>query len=116
MAINQRGRLQFISSEFGTDGVRTEIVAGGDTGYHARAMKHFIWLAWQGIPEAREVFLQWCEDLARSDHGRDRHEAGGFHTGQHLLSLRRYRTADRQAVVRQPLALLRVLRTARHDR
>ncbi|HOQ86727.1 MAG TPA: CARDB domain-containing protein [Phycisphaerae bacterium] len=61
MAVNERGHLQFLSAEFGTDGVRREPVAGGDTGYHARAMKHFLWLAWYGIPEARDIYLQWCD-------------------------------------------------------
>lgn len=61
MAINDRGRLQFLSAEFGAEGVHRQPEAGGDTGYHARAMKHFLWLAWYGIPEAREIYLQWCE-------------------------------------------------------
>lgn len=61
MAINDRGRLQFLSSEFGADGVRRQPQAGGDTGYHARAMKHFLWLAWYGIPEARDIYLQRCD-------------------------------------------------------
>lgn len=61
MATNHRGRLQFISSEFGADGVATHPAAGGDTGYHARAMKHFVWLGWYGIPQARETFLQWAD-------------------------------------------------------
>ncbi len=61
MAMNQRGHLQFISSEFGADGVNTHPRAGGDTGYHARAMKHFLWLAWWGVPEASNTFLEWCD-------------------------------------------------------
>jgi hypothetical protein len=61
MGLNPRGRLQFISAEFGTDGVNRHPRAGGDTGYHARAMRHFLWLAWWGVPEAQEVFLQWCD-------------------------------------------------------
>lgn len=61
LGINERGHLQFRSSEFGTDGVNTHPRAGGDTGYHARAMRHFLWLAWYGIPEAREVYLAWCD-------------------------------------------------------
>jgi hypothetical protein len=61
LGLNEKGHLQFRSSEFGTDGVNTHPRAGGDTGYHARAMRHFLWLAWYGIPEAREVYLAWCD-------------------------------------------------------
>lgn len=61
MALNERGHLQFISTEFGTDEVRTAPGAGGDTGYHARALKHHLWLGWYGIPEAADVFLAWCD-------------------------------------------------------
>src|SRR5690606_30658092 len=61
MGINERGFLHFISTEFGTNGVYTHFQAGGDTGYHARATKHFIWLGWYGVPEARDAFLQWCD-------------------------------------------------------
>jgi hypothetical protein len=61
MAVNERGFLQFISTEFGSLGINTTPGGGGDTGYHARAAKHFIWLAWYGIPEARNAFLQWCD-------------------------------------------------------
>ncbi len=62
LGINRRGRLQFRSAEFGTDGVNSHHRAGGDTGYHARALRHFVWLAWYGIPEAKEVFLDWCRN------------------------------------------------------
>ncbi len=61
MGINDRGFLHFKSTEFGAGGVNTNPRAGGDTGYHARAMKHFIWLAWYGIGQARDVFCQWCD-------------------------------------------------------
>ncbi len=61
MDVNDRGFLHFISNEFGTEGVRHHPRAGGDTGYHARAMKHFLWLAWYGIEDARDVFLAWCD-------------------------------------------------------
>ncbi|MGQ9591827.1 MAG: hypothetical protein ACUVYA_16225, partial [Planctomycetota bacterium] len=61
LARNERGRLQFRSAEFGADGVRDDPRAGGDTGYHARPMRHFLYLAWWGIPEAREVYLSWSE-------------------------------------------------------
>ena len=61
LAVNDRGRLQFRSAEFGADGVNEHPRAGGDTGYHARAMRHFVALGWYGIPEAREAFLGWCD-------------------------------------------------------
>jgi len=61
MDLNERGFLQFKSTNFGSGGVYTGPGDGGDTGYHARAMKHHIWLAWQGIPEAREQFAAWCD-------------------------------------------------------
>lgn len=61
LARNDRGRLQFRSAEFGADGVRDDPRAGGDTGYHARPMRHFLYLAWWGIPEARDAYLAWCE-------------------------------------------------------
>jgi hypothetical protein len=61
MGINDRGHLHFYSSEFGVDAVNRGIGSGGDTGYHARAMKHFIWLGWYRIPEARDAFVQWCD-------------------------------------------------------
>ncbi len=61
LARNRRGRLQFRSAEFGTGGVNEHPRVAADTGYHARAMRPILWLAWYGIPEAREVFLDWCE-------------------------------------------------------
>ncbi len=61
MAVNDRGFLQFMSTEFGSKGVNRSPGGGGDTGYHARALKHHIWLAWYGIPEAHDVFLGWCD-------------------------------------------------------
>lgn len=61
MGIDQKGYPRFKSTEFGTDGVNTHPRAGGDTGYHARAMKHFIWQAWYGDPEARDWFARWCD-------------------------------------------------------
>lgn len=61
MAINDRGFLQFMSRDFGTDGVKRGLGNGGDSGYHARATKHFIYLGWYGVPEGRDAFLQWCD-------------------------------------------------------
>jgi hypothetical protein len=61
MGINERGFLQFMSRDFGTDGVGRGIGSAGDSGYHARATKHFIYLGWYGVPEGRDAFVQWCE-------------------------------------------------------
>ncbi len=61
MAVNDRGFLQFMSRDFGTDAVRRGLGNGGDSGYHARATKHFIYLGWYGIPDGRDAFLQWCD-------------------------------------------------------
>ena len=61
MAVNERGFLQFMSRDFGTDAVRRGLGNGGDSGYHARATKHFIYLGWYGIPDGRDAFLQWCD-------------------------------------------------------
>ncbi len=61
MGINERGFLQFMSRDFGTDAVRRGIGNGGDSGYHARATKHFIYLGWYGVPEGRDAFVQWCD-------------------------------------------------------
>ena len=58
MAIDANGYPRFRSSEFGAPGVHD---AGGDTGYHARAMKHFLWLAWRGSLEARDWFVAWAD-------------------------------------------------------
>lgn len=72
MDIDQRGHLRFKSTEFGTDGVHMGLGGGGDTGYHARAMKHHIWLGWYGVPAARDQFLAWCDgwrDLTVSEIG-----------------------------------------------
>lgn len=61
MGIDRKGYPRFKSAEFGADGVNTHPRAGGDTGYHARAMKHFIWQAWWGDPDARDWFARWCD-------------------------------------------------------
>jgi hypothetical protein len=42
-------------------GLQDHLMAGGDTGYHARAMKFFLWLAWYGNAEARDLYLKWVE-------------------------------------------------------
>jgi len=61
MGIDGRGHPRFMSTEFGTRRVNRNQRAGGDTGYHARAMKHFIWLGWWGNPEARDWFVRWAD-------------------------------------------------------
>lgn len=61
MGIDDKGYPRFISTEFGADGVHTDLAAGGDTGYSARAMKHFIWQAWWGDPEAKDWFVRWAD-------------------------------------------------------
>lgn len=61
MDLNERGFLQFMSRDFGTDGVKRGLGNGGDSGYHARATKHFIYLGWYGVPEGRDAFVQWCD-------------------------------------------------------
>jgi hypothetical protein len=61
MGVDRRGFLHFKSVDFGSDGVNTHPRSSSDTFYHARPMKHFLWLAWYGIPEARDVFVRWCD-------------------------------------------------------
>ncbi|MBP7937728.1 MAG: hypothetical protein KA354_24065, partial [Phycisphaerae bacterium] len=34
---------------------------GGDSGYNGRTMKHFLWEAWRGNPEARDWFVRWAD-------------------------------------------------------
>lgn len=61
MGIDNKGYPRFRSAEIGADGVNTHPRAGGDTGYHARAMKHFIWQAWWGDADAKDWFVRWCD-------------------------------------------------------
>ncbi|HRR87578.1 MAG TPA: hypothetical protein P5316_21440, partial [Phycisphaerae bacterium] len=63
MGVNQRGFLQFKSCYFGTDGVNLHPSAVGQNIYHSRPMRHFVWLAWHGIPQARDVLLVWADGL-----------------------------------------------------
>jgi hypothetical protein len=42
-------------------GLQDHLAAGGDTGYHARAMKFFLWLAWYGNAEACDLYLKWVD-------------------------------------------------------
>lgn len=61
MAIDQRGYPRFLSAAFGGEGVAIHDRSGFDTHYHARAMKHFAWLAWYGNQEARDWYLRWLD-------------------------------------------------------
>ncbi len=61
MGIDAKGHPRFKSTEFGSRGVRMDPRAGADTGYHARAMKHLLWQAWWGDPDARDWFVRWVE-------------------------------------------------------
>ncbi|MGC8861343.1 MAG: hypothetical protein ACP5R5_01060 [Armatimonadota bacterium] len=61
MGIDRNGYPRFKSAEIGWNGANTAPQAGGDTGYHARAMKHFIWQAWWGDLEAKDWFVRWCD-------------------------------------------------------
>jgi hypothetical protein len=45
----------------GDKGLQDRLHGGGDTGYHARAMKPFLWLAWYGNAEARDYYLRWVD-------------------------------------------------------
>lgn len=61
MGIDQKGFPRFYSCMFGTSRVGPIGQSGGDTGYHARAMKHFLWLAWYGNRDARDWYLRWVD-------------------------------------------------------
>ena len=61
MAVDEKGHLRFLSAEFGSDGVNTDPRAGGHNGYHARVIKHILWLAWLGDQEAMDTYLNWVE-------------------------------------------------------
>jgi hypothetical protein len=61
MGIDNRGYPRFKSSWMGDMRVDETLFGGGDTGYNARVMKHFIWAAWQGNPDARDWFVRWAD-------------------------------------------------------
>lgn len=65
MALDANGFPRFRSTEFGAKGVHEGLSGGGDTGYHARAMKHFLWLAWYGNPDARDWYVGWADGWRR---------------------------------------------------
>lgn len=61
MALDDKGYPRFLSGVFGSLGVAMHDRSGFDTGYHARAMRHFYWPAWHGNVEARDWFLRWVD-------------------------------------------------------
>jgi len=61
MGIDNNGYPRFKSSWMGNMRVDETLFGSGDTGYNARPMKHFIWAAWQGNPEARDWFVRWAD-------------------------------------------------------
>lgn len=61
MAIDKKGYPRFLSSTFGGKQYEKTTMGGGDTGYCARAMKHFLWAAWHGNAEAKDWFVRWAE-------------------------------------------------------
>lgn len=67
MGMDANGYPRFQSVIMGTSGVLGELGlhdrlhGGGDTGYHARAMKHFLWLAWYGNHDARDLYVDWAD-------------------------------------------------------
>jgi hypothetical protein len=61
MGIDANGHPRFRASGFGNLQVDPSLMTGGDTGYCARAAKHFLWAAWWGDPEARDWFVRWAD-------------------------------------------------------
>ena len=61
MGIDDAGYPRFKCSSFGNLQVGDPLFGGGDTGYCARPMKHFLWAAWQGNPEARDWLVGWSD-------------------------------------------------------
>ncbi len=63
MGINERGGLQFKSCEYNLTSVNLDPSAAGQNIYHARAMRHCVWLAWLGLPDAQALLLRWAGTL-----------------------------------------------------
>lgn len=61
MGMDPNGYPRFKSSWFGAMQVGDESFGGGDTGYCGRPMKHFLWAAWQGNPDAKDWFVGWAD-------------------------------------------------------
>ncbi len=63
MGVNERGGLQFKSNEFSATEANLKPWAANQSIFSCRAMRHFIWLAWYGVPEARDIYLRWADNL-----------------------------------------------------
>lgn len=81
MGIDERGHPRFKSSFFDASGVAIHDRSGGDTGYHARPMKHFYWLAWYGHPEAGDWFVRWADGWRETALMEDDHKPYGVLPG-----------------------------------
>ncbi len=63
MGINERGGLQFKSNEFNFQEANLHHSAVGQSIYHARTMRHAVWLAWLGLPEAQDIVVRWADNI-----------------------------------------------------
>ncbi|MBN1418170.1 MAG: hypothetical protein JXP34_05300 [Planctomycetes bacterium] len=74
LAEDRRGQLRFRSALLGSEGSSDNPRGGGDGGYHARVMKHLLWLAWYGNREAERLYVRWArgwlEATMREAHGK----------------------------------------------
>lgn len=61
MGLDAYGFPRFKSSVFGGGEIEPTTMGGGDSGYCGRAMKHFLWEAWRGNPEAKDWFVRWVD-------------------------------------------------------
>lgn len=61
MGIDEKGYPRFKATDIGARGYNPNLIGGGDTGYHARAMKHYFYLAWYGNNDARDWYLRWVD-------------------------------------------------------
>lgn len=61
MGIDALGYPRFRASVFGGGEIEETILGGGDSGYCARAMKHYLWEAWRGNPDAVDWFVRWAD-------------------------------------------------------
>ncbi len=62
MGIDANGYPRAKAVEIGARGANTkQMSGGGDTGYHARAMKHFYYAAWYGNDEALDWYVRWAK-------------------------------------------------------
>lgn len=63
MGVNERGGLQFKSCEYDFREVNLHPSAVGQNIYHCRAMRHIVYLAWLGLPEARRILVRWADTI-----------------------------------------------------